>query len=102
MRNALRKEAKNAPVWVKTKWKSEELDKNTVEFKLTALNHYVKGAACSGYPAEIKGEWDYSIIVVKHETPYKITEYIYHLYQPSADKIQVNPDPKKADFIVLA
>jgi hypothetical protein len=102
MRNALIVAAKNAPVWVKVKWKREELDKKTVEFKLTAPDHYVKGRGVFRVLGNPKGELRIDISVITHETPYKITEYVYHLYQPTAHKIQVNPDSKKADFLVLA
>jgi hypothetical protein len=42
------------------------------------------------------------IIVSKYETPFRITENRYHLYQKTADKIQFHPDPKVADFRLSA
>ena len=102
MRNALKAAAKNAPVWVKSKWKKAELHEKTVEFKLTAPDHYVKGRGVFRILENPKGELRIDISVITHETPYKITEYIYHLYQPTADKIEINPDSKKAIFRFLA
>ena len=102
MRNALRKEARNSPVWVKSKWKSKELDGKTVEFKLTAPNYWVEGLGLFRVLENPKGELKIDIVVSRYETPDKITDHIYHLYQPTADKIEVNPDPKKSDFRVSA
>jgi hypothetical protein len=102
MRNALQHGAKNPYAWVKSKWKSKELDGKSVEFKLTAPDHYINGRGDFRVIGNPKGELRIDIVVTVDVSPNKKTDYIYHLYQPTADKIQVNPNPKKADFIVLA
>jgi hypothetical protein len=102
MRNALLNEAKNAPAWVKSKWTSEQLNGKSVEFKLTAPDHYIKGRGDFRVIGNPKGELRIDIVVTVDVSPYKKTDYIYHLYQPTANKIQINSNPKKADFLVLA
>jgi hypothetical protein len=102
MRKALLKEAKNAPAWVKSKWKSEQLNGKSVEFKLTAPDHYIKGRGDFRVIGNPQGFLRIDIVVTVDVNPYKKTDYIYHLYQQTADKIEPNPNPKEADFIVLA
>lgn len=102
MRNALKRGAQNPFAWVKSKWTSEQLDGKSVEFKLTAPDHYIKGRGDFRVIGNPKGELRIDIVVTVDISPNKKTDYIYHLYQPTADKIQVNPNPKEADFIVSA
>src|ERR1035437_6330873 len=91
MRNALLAEAKNPPVFFKSKWKLEELDGKTVEFKLTAPTYWVEGLGKFQVLENNRGEIKIDIIVKKHETPFKITENRYHLYKQTADKIRIHP-----------
>ena len=102
MRNALRKEAGNSPVWVTSKWKSEELHGKSVEFTLTAPDHYIKGRGEFIVIGNPLGLWRIDIVVTVDVNPNKKTDYIYHLYQQTADKIKPNPNPEKADFLLLA
>jgi hypothetical protein len=102
MRNALLAEAKNPPVFFKSKWKLEELDGKTVEFKLTAPTYWVEGLGKFQVLENNRGEIKIDIIVKKHETPFKITENRYHLYKQTADKIRIHPNQKSANFRLSA
>jgi hypothetical protein len=101
VRNAVISEVRVPPVWIKSKWKAQELDGKLVEFKLTAPKFWVEGVGKFLVRENPKGEIAIDICVFKHEGPHQIAETRYYLFQQTADKIEINPKPEIAPFRLL-
>jgi hypothetical protein len=98
LRDAATAEIRTPPIWVKSKWKAEELDGKLVEFKLKAPTFWVEGVGKFLVRKNPKGEIAIDICVFKHQGPHQIAETRYYLFQATADKIEVNPNSEVAPF----
>ncbi len=101
VRNAALAEARRPVTWVRSKWKLEELDGKLVEFKLTAPKLWVEGLGKFLVRKNLRGELSIEICVLKSPNPNEIVETRYWLGQQAADKIELNPNPKLAEFRLL-
>ena len=92
------------PIWVKSKWKVEELDKQRIEFRLRLPT----GDIVSGFGeiwARSRSRVDdllhIEIVVEQPEGRWKRHQTLFPLSQTSADYIALQPDQSIARFQLL-
>jgi hypothetical protein len=86
------------PIWVKSKWKREELDGKLVEFKLTAPGRELSGVGHFQVLENTRGEIAIDIFIDEHPSPYEGVLTRIWLAQDAVDKIELNPKPEPAPF----
>jgi hypothetical protein len=101
VRNAVISEVRRPPVWIKSKWKPEELNGKLVEFNLRSPNYRIEGVGEFLVRRNGRGEIAIDICVRKWQGPHEIAVIRYYLFQKTADKIERNPNPEIAPFRLL-
>lgn len=102
IRNAAINEVQSPPIWVKSSWKKEELDGQLVEFKLVSPNRELSGVGKFNLRENPKGEIAVYIFIDEYPMRHQgVTTRIW-LGQQAVDKIEINPNPEKAKFRVIA
>jgi hypothetical protein len=97
MRDALEEAARNAPVWVRSKWKAEELDGQLIEFDLNSPKRRLWGIGKLAVRENPEKKIRVDIFI--DEPDKGITTRIW-LAQEAVDKIELNPKPKPGKFIL--
>jgi hypothetical protein len=101
IRNAALAETRKPTVWVKSKWTMEQLSGKTVEFALTVPGRRDDGTGKFLVRKNPADELAIDICAIASATRYEMVEIRYHLYQAAADKIELHPNPKVAQFRLL-
>jgi hypothetical protein len=109
LRGAIENEVKGPPIWVKTKWKPEELDENLIEFELKSK---VSVGECLGVRVlsgvgrlrvreNARGEIAVDIFVDEATNQHSGVLTRIWLSQEAVDRIEFNPSPQPAKFRLL-
>ena len=88
-------------IWVKSKWKVEELEKQQIEFRLrSSTGDIVSGVGeiWARSRSRVDDLLDIQIVVEQPEGRWKVRQTLFPLSQTSADYIALHPDQKIARF----
>jgi len=102
LRSAIEDRVKGPPIWVKSKWKSEELDGEFIRFMLRKPGRELGGVGKLYVRKNGIGEIAVDIFVDEYPTPYKGIQTRIWLNQAAVDKIAFNTggDSQKIKFIL--
>jgi hypothetical protein len=98
LRGAIENEVKGPPIWVKSKWKSEELDGQFISFRLRSPNQTIEGVGRIGARQNPRGEISVNIFVDEHPTPNEGILTRIWLHQDAVDKIELNVESEPIKF----
>jgi hypothetical protein len=106
LRGAIDNEVKGPPIWVKSKWKREDLDENLIEFELRSKVRVgdqlglrvLSGVGRLRVRENIRGEIAVDIFVDEATGPSSGVVTRIWLSQEAVDRIELNPNPKPAKF----
>ena len=109
LRGAIENEVKGPPIWVKSKWKLEELDENLIEFELRSQVRVgerlgvriLSGVGRLKVRENARGEIAVDIFVDETTGPDSGLLTRIWLSQEAVDSIELNPNPQPAKFRLL-
>jgi hypothetical protein len=86
-------------IWVRSKWKCEELHAESVEFKIPVQDGEAHGIGQFVVAQNPEGLLSIDIrTTLRGDAVVSDGTYNFHLGQWAADRIERHPDPKMADF----
>jgi hypothetical protein len=97
-RSSMMTVAAKPPVWVKSKWKAEELNGNFIEFRLDSPKRLLWGVGKLAVHENARGEISVDIFI---DEPRKGISTRVWLAQDAVDRIELNPKSKTAKFRLL-
>ena len=101
IRDAAISKIQSPPIWVKSKWKAEELNGNLIEFRLDSPKRLLGGVGELKVRQNKLGEIAVDIFVTEHPNPFEGIVTRIWLAQDAVDRIELNPNPKPAKFRLL-
>jgi hypothetical protein len=86
-------------IWVRSKWKSEDLHSSTIEFRLPIQDGEVEGVGQLIVEDGADGLLSIDIrTVLRGETAAEQGTFNFHVNQWAADQIERHSDPSRAEF----
>ena len=98
VRNAAIAESKAPPIWVKSKWKAEELNGSLIEFRIDSPKRLLGGVGELKVRENALGEISVDIFI---DEPKKGISTRIWLAQDAVDRIELNPKLTPAKFRLL-
>jgi hypothetical protein len=106
LRGAIENEVKGPPIWVKSKWKPDELDEKLIEFELRSKVcvgeqsgvRVLSGVGRLKVRENARREIAVDIFVDESTGPYSGLLTRIWLSQEAVDRIELNPNPRPAKF----
>ena len=105
IRQAVDREIKGPPIWVKSKWKAEELDEQYIEFVLRSKVpegiRVLEGVGRLSVRENDRGEIAVDIFTHREERANEAISTRIWLSQEAVDRIELHPKPERAKFRLL-
>jgi hypothetical protein len=101
LRDAIKQKAANRPIWLRSKWKMEQLDGKLVQFRLIRPEWRAEGVGQFDVDCNERGELTIDILGAQHGNPSHWWQNRFWIFQEDEAKIELHPNQQVADFRLL-